>query len=138
MKLDDLTIAQAKELVHMFSFSPSATLDVVASNGPEQPSTTFDNGMIGQYVIVRCRDAGVHAGVLVAHNGRECVLEDAKRLWYWRPKSGKYLSAVANHGLDAASKLGEAVSQIHLTENCEIIRCTAKARMSIVDAEVNT
>lgn len=33
----------------------------------------MENGMIGSYVIVRCRDAGVHAGVLKAHDGREAL-----------------------------------------------------------------
>lgn len=88
--------------------------------------------MIGKYVIVRCRDAGVHAGILEAHDGRECVLLQSRRLWYWKPAGGaKYLSGVANHGLDAASKIGEPLSRLHLTENCEIIECTAAAEASI-------
>ena len=53
----------------------------------------MDNGMIGKYVIVRCRDAGVHCGVLEAHEGREALLIDSRRLWYWKPAKGKFLSA---------------------------------------------
>lgn len=88
--------------------------------------------MIGKFVIVRCRDAGVHAGVLEAHEGRECVLIDSRRLWYWKPGGGaKFLSGVANHGLDAVSKVGEPLTRLHLTENCEIIACTAAAEASI-------
>ena len=94
--------------------------------------------MIGAYVIVRCRDAGVHAGVLDAHEGRECVLTNARRLWKWVPADGAaFLNGVANHGLTADSKVGEAVSRIHLTENCEIIQCSGKAMMSITGAAVN-
>lgn len=37
-----------------------------------------NNGMVGKYVIVRCRDAGVHAGVLVDHSGREAVLTESR------------------------------------------------------------
>lgn len=92
--------------------------------------------MIGKYVIVRCHDAGVHAGVLEAHEGRECVLTQSRRLWYWKPAGGaKYLSGVANHGLDAASKIGEPVAKLHLTENCEIIECTAAAEASIRESK---
>ena len=92
----------------------------------------MDNGMIGKYVIVRCRDAGVHTGVLVSNEGRECVLTNSHRLWYWKPAGGaKFLSGVANHGLDASSKIGEMLERIHLTENCEIILCTEKAEISI-------
>ena len=92
----------------------------------------IDNKMIGKYVIVRCRDAGVHAGVLEAHDGRECVLTEGRRLWYWRPANKqKYLSGVAVAGLDKKSKVGIPVSRIHLTENCEIIECSKEAEKSI-------
>ena len=46
---------------------------------------SFNNGMIGKYVIVRCKDAGVHAGYLVSHHDRQCVLRKSRRLWYWKP-----------------------------------------------------
>ena len=91
----------------------------------------MNNGMIGKYVIVRCHDAGVHAGFLESHEGRECVLLQSRRLWYWKPATGKFLSGVANNGLDASSKIGETLERIHLTENCEIILCSDKAAASI-------
>ena len=90
--------------------------------------------MIGKYVIVRCRDAGVHAGVLESTNGRECVLSESRRLWYWKPANGQaFLSGVAAYGLDSASKIGAPV-KIHLTENCEIIECSDAAKASISGA----
>jgi len=96
---------------------------------------SIDTGLIGKYVIVRCRDAGVHAGVLQSHEGRECVLTEARRLWYWKPANkAAFLSGVANEGLHHDSKTGAAVSKIHLTENCEIIECAAKAAASIREA----
>ena len=92
----------------------------------------MDNGMIGKYVIVRCRDAGVHAGVLHSHEGREAVLTDSRRLWYWKAANKKkFLSGVAVAGLAKDSKVGTAVSRIHLTEDCEIIECSAEAEASI-------
>ena len=92
----------------------------------------LDNGMTGKYVVVRCRDAGVHVGVLVSHNGRECVLTEARRLWYWKPANGAaFLSGVAVDGLHSDSKIGKPVPRIHLTEDCEIIECTAAAEASI-------
>lgn len=87
---------------------------------------------IGKYVIVRCRDAGVHAGILKSRDGdRQCELTDARRLWYWKA-AGKaaFLSGVANHGLHTDSKVGEPIDII-LTENCEIIACTGAAEASI-------
>jgi hypothetical protein len=93
--------------------------------------SSIDNKMIGKYVIVRCTDAGVHAGVLESHYGRECVLTEARRLWYWKPTRGAFLSAVALYGLDSVSSIGAALPRIHLTENCEIIECSNEAASSI-------
>jgi hypothetical protein len=95
-------------------------------------SGNIDNKMIGAYVIVRCSDAGVHAGYLESYNGRECVLTESRRLWYWKPANGAaFLSGVAVDGLDPSSKVGKAQPRIHLTENCEIAECTAAAEDSI-------
>lgn len=92
----------------------------------------MENGMIGKYVIVRCRDAGVHAGVLESHEGREAVLTQSRRLWYWKPANRKkFLSGVAAAGLDAASKVGTELDRLHLTETCEIIQCSPQAEHSI-------
>lgn len=113
---------------------------VIAALSGESETTVFDNHMVGCYVIVRCRDAGVHAGYLDSHNGRECVLRGTRRLWYWKPANGaKFLSGVANNGLHEDSKISEAVDLIHLTENCEIIICTKEATKSIreIKADAN-
>ena len=96
---------------------------------PQTPGAASDK--IGQYVIVRCRDAGVHAGVLTSATGRACSLTESRRLWYWKPaNNATFLSGVAVHGLHSDSKIGEPVD-IDLTENCEIIKCTAEAEASI-------
>lgn len=96
----------------------------------------MDNGMIGKYVIVRCHDAGVHAGFLEAHEGREAVLLQSRRLWYWKVANGKkFLSGVAIVGLDKISKIGITLPRIHLTETCEIIQCSEEARKSIEEIE---
>ena len=117
--INDLTIGQARELSGMF--------------GAAQPQTApLDNHMLGKYVIVRCHDAGVHCGVLESYIDRQCVLTESRRLWRWKPKTGKWLSAVANNGVDSEySKISETVSRIHLTENCELILCTNLAEQSL-------
>lgn len=87
--------------------------------------------LIGKYVIVRCRDAGVHSGILESAEGRSCTLTNSRRLWYWKPVKGAFLSAVAVDGVHSDSKIGKAVSRIALTENCEIIECTKVAADSL-------
>ena len=114
MNIDDLTIGEAKRLAAMFS-----------------DNAKLDNGMVGKYVIVRCRDAGVHSGILESHNGRECVLTESRRLWYWKTKRGAFLSSLSIDGITSESKVGKEVPRIHLTENCEIIECTEDAERSI-------
>ena len=124
MDINSLTIGQARELAAMF-----------ASQVAPQ---SLDCGLNGKYVIVRCKDAGVHAGVLVSHSGRECVLKDSRRLWYWKPANGqKYLSGVATAGLDSASKIGAPLSTLYLSENCEIIECSPEAEKSIRGAKTD-
>ena len=92
-----------------------------------------DGDIIGKYVLVRCRDAGVHTGFLDSYDGREAVLTDSRRLWYWRPAEGKkFLSGIAVSGLHEDSKVGAKLDKIILTETCEIIQCTTKATASIM------
>lgn len=118
MIIDDLTIKEVREISQLFG-------------GEDKPAPKMNTGMIGVYVIVRCRDAGVHAGVLVNHNGRECVLVDARRLWYWKPANkAAFLSGVASEGLHDDSKIGAPI-HVHLTEICEIIECREVAEQSI-------
>ncbi len=75
------------------------------------------------YVIVRCKDAGVHAGEYVKHLDREVVLENARRIWYWDGAAS--LSEIAVHGCSKPDncKISLAVPKITLTEACEIIEC---------------
>lgn len=105
------------------------------STPSEAPARTINNGMIGQYVIVRCRDAGVHAGYLKDYSGREALLEHSRRLWRWKPAEGGLLSSVAVYGLDYdESIIGEAQPLMHLTETCEIALCSDAAEASIAGA----
>lgn len=94
---------------------------------------------IGKYVVVRTRDAGVHAGTLISRSGRECELSQSRRLWRWRVNGNKgiTLSDVAVHGLDTKdTKLGAPVS-IVLTEDCEIIECSPEAAENIAQFPVH-
>lgn len=82
---------------------------------------------VGQYVIVRTHDAGVHAGHYVSHSGREVVVANSRRLWYW--SSQFTLSELALTGVPS-SRVGtvkfsvENPQEVHLLEACEIIPCS--------------
>lgn len=97
----------------------------------ETASTPVGADMIGQYVIVRTYSAGVHAGTLVARDGREVELTGARRLWYWHGAAS--LSELAQRGTSRPSdcKFPAPVDRIVLIEAIEIIAVTAVGRASI-------
>ena len=83
------------------------------------------------YVIVRTYSAGVHAGYLENHNGKEVTLRNSRRLWKW---AGAFtLSELAKIGPTKPSecKFATTLGKILLTEAIEIIYCSEKARGSI-------
>ena len=84
-----------------------------------------------QYVIVRTYSAGVFAGYLKSRNGKEVVLHDARRIWYW--KGAATLSQLASEGTKNPSecKFPCAVEEVVLTEAIEILYCTSMAKASI-------
>jgi len=96
---------------------------------------TATDPWIGKYVVVRTRDAGVHAGVLKSRSGRECELTESRRLWYWKVAGkGAFLSGVATAGIDhSESKVGAPIDVV-LTENCEIIATSDAAEQSLREA----
>lgn len=87
----------------------------------------------GDYVIVRSRDAGVHAGELVSHSSGEVTLTKSRRLWYWVCAKGDFLSGVARHGLTEQSKVGGEID-VTVVGACEIIQCTPVGAASIRSA----
>ena len=93
----------------------------------------------GHYVVVRCRNAGVHAGYLNSRGACTLRLDCSRRLWRWWSKFT--LSELAIHGVhkDKRDEVQFAceVPVIELTHDdvCEVIYCTAKARESIQSIE---
>lgn len=124
MNIDNLTYGELKQIAALF-------------NGVQSQQEKYN---IGEYCIIRCRDAGVHAGYLVDYNGREVVLKGSRRLWYWKCKDGHTLSGVAVHGISTDSKIASIVpGAIVLPEACEILPCTQTSKESIENAkEYNT
>lgn len=86
---------------------------------------------VGDYVIVRTYSAGVFAGTLKSRNGREVVLTDARRIWYWMGAASLSELAVRGTSRPRECKFPVAVPSVTLTEAIEIIATTPKARASI-------
>lgn len=91
--------------------------------------------LIGQFVIIRSRDSGVHAGTLTNIQDRVATLSGSRRLWWWKASRGHTLSGVALHGIDASgSKIAGELTQIVVLDVCEIIPTTEAAATSIMGA----
>lgn len=106
-----------------------ALLGATCDKSTSEPAAPHD--LAGLYVIVRSRDSGVHAGILVSVTGRTVVLNNSRRLWYWVAAKEHTLSAVSLHGLGDGCKIASAVERIDVLDACEIIPCTTKSRASI-------
>lgn len=93
-----------------------------------EPADDLD-GM--EYVIIRCDRSGVFAGYLKERKGQEAVLNNARRLWYW--KGAASLSQLAMEGVKNPNecKFPIEVTKIILTDVIEIIPATKKSQESI-------
>jgi len=88
------------------------------------------------YVIVRTYSAGVFAGYLESRNGKEVVLKDARRIWYWQGAASLSQLAVDGTSKPDGCKFPVAVNTVTLTEAIEILEVTPKAKESILSVPV--
>ena len=86
---------------------------------------------IGKKVIIRGYRSGVEFGTLVAHNGTEVTLHDARRIWTWAGAAS--LSQLAMDGTSKPDdcRFAVRVNSITILDAIEIIPCTDKAIESI-------
>ena len=84
-----------------------------------------------EYKIVRTYSAGVFAGYIESINGKEVVLRNVRRIWYW--KGACSLSELAVNGTCKPDecKFAIAVDKILVTEAIEILDVTEEAKKSI-------
>jgi hypothetical protein len=87
--------------------------------------------MIGKTCIVRTYSAGVFLGTVKERNGKEVLLTEARRIWYWDGAAS--LSQLANEGTKKPQncKFPAPVAEVLLTEAIEIIPATEAAIASI-------
>jgi len=86
--------------------------------------------------MVRTYSAGVFAGVVKSRNGKEAVLTDARRIWYWEGAAS--LSQLATSGTSKPQncKFPSPVPEILLTEVIEIIPMTESAIISVREVPI--
>lgn len=87
--------------------------------------------MIGEFVLVRTRDAGVHCGTLAESSGTATLLTDARRIWRWN--GANTLHELSLYGAtEEYTRISESVGRILLTESIEVIPCTEKSRRNLI------
>jgi hypothetical protein len=88
-----------------------------------------------KYCIVRTYSAGVFAGYVESRNGKEVVIRNVRRIWYW--SGANSLSQLAKDGTTHPKdcKFAVEVDKIEVTEAIEIIECTNNAKKSIEEVK---
>ena len=86
---------------------------------------------IGKKVIIRGDRSGVEFGTLVAQNGQEVTLHNARRIWYWDGAASLLQLAVDGTSKPSECKFTVAVESITILDAIEIIPCTDKSVKSI-------
>ena len=109
----------------------SKTLEVSDETFEKIKSQLEPLEMCDDYVIIRTYSAGCFAGELKSRDGKEVVLNNVRRLWYWDGAAS--LSQMALSGVSKPDKCKFSVStpKVVLTEIIEILSCTKEAFESI-------
>lgn len=87
--------------------------------------------MIGKYVIIRGDRSGVFAGTLVSQEGREVILENCRRLWYWNGAASLHQLAADGVKRPRDCKFTITVDSIKILDAIEVIHTTEAAEASI-------
>lgn len=95
--------------------------------------------MIGKKVIVRSRNEGINAGVVIMADETGVELKDCRRIWYHKPKDKalSWYEGVAVTGLSDDSKVSGTVSQKIIIEDYSMTKCTDEAFISIMEKTPN-
>ena len=125
MNIDDLTVAQCKEILAMFPSQNSGNSDGLISKH------------VGKFVIVRTYASGVFFAKLEKHAGRMAELSYSRRLWSFKAAEGISLSAVALNGVDPKkSRFPAAIPEQTVLDCLEFIPVSEACRKSIEATEV--
>lgn len=85
----------------------------------------------GKMCIVRTYSAGVFYGEFVSRDGKEVVLKNARRIWYWDGAASLSQLSVDGTSKPENCKFPVAVEFVELMEVIEILPLTPKAIESL-------
>lgn len=85
----------------------------------------------GKNFIVRTYSAGVFYGEIESKDGKNVVMKNARRLWYWSGAASLSQLAVEGTSKPKECKFPIAMPRVELTEAIEIIDLTQTAKKSL-------
>jgi hypothetical protein len=85
----------------------------------------------GKYVIIRGDRSGVFAGTLESQEGREVVLTNCRRLWYWDGAASLHQLSLDGVKLPHKCKFTVTVENIKILDAIEVIPTTETAESCI-------
>lgn len=138
-EVNEMTIGEAKARLDAAKKDVQELSALFGQSIEESQASPVMSYPIGERVIIRARDAGVHFGELVSVDGRSVILKNSRRMWrWWSGGKETTLSGVARHGLADRDevRIAGVVSEISILDACEIIRMTDIAIASLTDVAV--
>lgn len=89
-----------------------------------------------KYYIVRGEKSGVFAGNIIERNGREVLMKNVRRLWYW--EGANSISQLAEDGTVSPTRcrFSMTVNEVLVLDAIEIDTCSEKAERSIKEVAV--
>lgn len=100
---------------------------------------TVASRMIGSPVIVRSRNEGINAGIVVIADETGVELKSCRRIWYHRPKDKtlSWYEGVAQSGLSEDSKVSGTVARKIIIEDYSMTICSVDVFNSIMEKTPN-
>ena len=86
---------------------------------------------IGRRVIARGETSGIFYGTLKEREGKECLLHDARCLWYWEGAADIIELAKSGVRYPEKCKFTVPIPWMALTDVVEILECEGDGIMSI-------
>ena len=98
---------------------------------------TIASRMIGKKVIVRSRNEGINAGIVVLADETGVELKSCRRLWYHKPKNKNlaWYEGVAESGISDDSKVSGTVDSKIIIEEYSMTKCNDEAFKTIMDCK---
>ena len=109
--------------------------EVINFTGEESVATR----MIGKPVIVRSRNEGINAGIVVTADNTGVELQFCRRIWYHKPKNKNlsWYEGIAISGISSDSKVSGTVRSKIIIEDYSMTLCTEETYNSIMELTPN-